>query len=192
MKTRNLKIDDVNRIATKPDGTKISVIDSEFTFLITPNKDDIKNGIPGDHANCMYCLACKRMHGSELVWVARTTAYVELPDLDGNPQLHRFILSSPARFKMKDFDAKKYVAKHAVVFAAPKGNQTLEAISKNWKAWKKKVDAGYKPKKKAHILGQKKDHSIRPLDLTLRDPATGMFQFKVPSNYPKTKANRDQ
>jgi hypothetical protein len=178
MTRKTLRIHDPSRTAIKPDGTKIPVIDSKFTFLITPDENDIKNGVPGDHARCMYCLACRRMHKSELVWVARGVAYVELRNKQGKPELHRFILSDPAKVKIKDFDASKHVPVHSVVFTAPSASQSLEHSAREYRIRKAKGDFN-KEKRKAHVVGQKqKDHSIHPLELALRDPATGMFQFK--------------
>lgn len=181
---KQLRISDKSRTATKPDGTKIPVIDSRFTFLITPNEEDIKNGIPGDHAQCMYCLACRRMHGSELVWVARGVAYVELKNKNGKPELHRFMLSDPAKLKLKDFDAGKHVPPHSIVFAAPTYTHSLNRPAERYQ---RRKETGYyqseehkKKRRKAHVVGEKKkDHTIRPLELTIRDAATGMFQFKT-------------
>jgi hypothetical protein len=176
----SLRIHDARRIAIKEDGTQLPVVDSKFTFLVTPNEGDIKNGVPGDHAQCMYCLACRRMHGSSLVWVTRGLAYVELKDEKGKSALHRFILGNPARFKINDFDASRYVPAHSVMFMAPRGRQTLNAKSKAYRKHVEDLKSGKVLPKKAHVIGKKQDHTAHALDsATLRDKATGLFQFKV-------------
>jgi hypothetical protein len=176
----SLRIHDTKRIAIKEDGTQLPVVDSKFTFLVTPNEEDIKNGIPGDHAQCMYCLACKRMHGSSLVWVTRGLAYVELKDGKGKSALHRFILGNLARFKISDFDASRYVPAHSVMFMAPRGKQTLDAKNKIYRERVEDLKSGKVFPKKAHVVGKKQDHTAHPLEsATLRDKATGLFQFKI-------------
>lgn len=182
-----MKIDDKRRIAIKPDGTKIPVVDSKITGIIQPNEDDIKNGIPGDHANCMYCLACRRMYGSQLVWVTRTLAYVEMKGKGGVPQLMRFILKSPAKDETLKFDTGGQITAEAVIFAAPTGKKTLGAQDKTWHDWKTKQESKSEPRKKAYVKGKIKsskkkiDHSIEPLGIAIRSRATGMFNFKKES-----------
>jgi hypothetical protein len=172
-----LKISDKTRTATKPDGTKIPVLDGTYDFLVQPNEDDIKYGIPGDHAQCMYCLACKRMYGSDMVYVTRGLAYVELRGKGGRHELRRFILTDPASTNVKRFDAKEEVSPQAVVFAAPKGARRLDAQVAAWHRWvaRQKKYGGQKAYVKGTARG--KGHTIKPLADTLRDPATGMFQF---------------
>ena len=170
----SLRISDRHRIATKADGTRMPVIDSKFTFLLQPTADDIKNGIPGDHTNCMYCLACRRQFNSDLVWVTRGLAYVELKGKGGKSELHRFILSDPARMNVKDFDNGKDITSEAVIFAAPKGGQRLDAQRLKYYASKNSSNQ----KKKAYVSGTVKGHHRpKPIAQVLRDPATGMFHF---------------
>lgn len=174
-KSSTLRINDKTRMAIKSDGTKIPVIDGKFTFVIQPNEEDIKNAIPGDHANCMYCLAYRRLYGSDLVWVTRSLAYVELKEKGGKPVLERFILTDPARVNVKDFDAEKDVTPEAVVFAAPRGSQRLDAKAAAYSRW-----ASGKSRK-AYLKGQKSGESKRKIPQpvsTLRDRATGKFQFQ--------------
>lgn len=176
----SLRIDDRTRTAIKPDGTKIPVVDAKYSTLIQPSPDDIKKGIPGDHANCMYCLACRRQFGSELVWVTRTLAYVELKVKKGKSVLERFILTAPAKANIRDFDATEDVTEEAVVFAAPSPSRTLDGKAKahaRWKA-KKLLEA-----KKAYVVGtkpveQKTNHKKADTVGTMRNRAYGMFQFK--------------
>jgi hypothetical protein len=96
-----LTIHDGSRTAIKADGTRIPVIDSRDTVYIQPSKEDIKKGIPGDHANCMYCVCVRRQFDSGLAWITRTLAYVEFLGKDGKPELRRFILSEFLR-RQKD------------------------------------------------------------------------------------------
>lgn len=172
-----LRINPRERIATKADGSRIPVVDAKYDVLIQPAEEDIKKGIRGDHANCMYCLACRRMYGSDLVWVTRTLAYVELKAKGGKPELQRFILRDPAKVKIRQFDSGLGPTPEAVVFAAPRNSETLDAKTAGWKRWKKKQ----KDKKTAYVKGEKmgaiksKPH---PLFSVLRDSAYGMFQFK--------------
>ena len=174
----NLRIDDKARTAITPDGRKIPVRDGKLTFVVQPDDDDIKNGIPGDHARCMYCLACKRMYNSELVWVTRGFAYLELRK-KGKPELHRFVLRDPARQNIKDFDAKKDVTPEAVIFAAPTGSYTLDAQAKKYQRLKKAYLVGEvsasNSKKKPPGVSHKKRPALAVS--TLRDPATGKFHF---------------
>lgn len=182
-----IKINEAKRIARKADGTVLPVIDSKFTFLITPNAEDIKKGVRGDHSRCMYCQSCMRQHGCSLVYITRTRAYMELPDENGKLYLQRFMLSSPAKVKIKDFDTYDHVPPHAVVFLAPYGSHTLEAQNRTQRAWRRRVLAerlGPTPvPKKAYIVGQKvrgKGATVETFeDSLIRNVATGMFQFKT-------------
>jgi hypothetical protein len=183
MKTKPpIVINDRSRIAFKSDGTKIPVIDSKLTTTIQPEPEDIKNGVPGDHANCMYCLACKRLFKSELVWVTRTIAYVELKGKGGKPELHRFILSTPAQVAVGEFDAEKDVTPEAISFVAPTGTRTLDYYRSP------KRRAAKAEKGKAYVVGKKKNYPQNPARpqrpetigerlRKLREPAYGMFHF---------------
>jgi hypothetical protein len=171
-----IRIVDQTRTATKADGTQMRVVDAEFSFLLQPSAEDIANAVPLDHSRCMYCLACARQFGSELVWVTRTLAYVELKNKQGKPELVRFILTAPAREKIKEFDSgKQSVTPQAVVFAAPKKTQRLDSN------YKRKQAANKKRQRAAYLKGtiKKRDHKLRPVSEALRDPATGMFHFTV-------------
>lgn len=171
-----LRISDKTRIATKPDGTKVPVFDGKFTFLIEPNAEDIKNGVPGDPTQCMYCLAAKRMYGCDLVWVTRTRAYIELRGRGGRLELQRFTLKNPARMQIKDFD-REALTPEAVIFAKPTGRESLNGIRARYQQDKLHTD---KPKR-AFVKGKgpKKMHE-RDLHTTLRASGTGMFQFPRP------------
>lgn len=175
-----LKIHDATRTATKADGTKLQVIDSPLSTIIQPTTKDIENGIPGDHSNCMYCVACRRLFDSELVWVTRNVAYVELKNKKGVSELHRFILKDPARDKVKGFDQDKMnVTPEAVIFAAPSGSRRLDAIKANWHKWNERQKKG--ASQKAHIKGHgikkaSKRHEVNSFH-TLRSSGSGMFQF---------------
>jgi hypothetical protein len=172
-----IRINAKTRIATKSDGTRIPVVDAKFNVLVQPNQDDIKNGIPGDHANCMYCLACRRQFDSELVWVTRSLAYVELKVKGGRSVLNRFLLSSPAKENVAEFDKKSAeLTPEAVVFSAPAGARTLDAKRNAWHQWEKKRRQG-----KAYVKGEapKTDRKrIKHFGETLRNKATGKFQFQ--------------
>jgi hypothetical protein len=108
------------------------VVDAQFSFLVQPSEEDIANSIPLDHSRCMYCRACARQFGSELVWVTRTLAYVELKNRHGESELVRFILTAPAREKIREFDSghQQSITPQAVVFAAPKSYQRLDSVYK--------------------------------------------------------------
>lgn len=171
-----LKIDDRSRMAIKADGTKIPVKDSKFTFLLAPNKEDIEKGIPGDPQNCMYSRACRRHYDSELVWVTRTRAYLELKNRKGNPELHRFILKEPAQLQIKGFDKDKDVTEEAVIFAAPEGRNTLAAINK---AYQQRKTQAKKSTQKTSPKTTTGKHQPEPMFSKLRAPAYGMFHFKT-------------
>jgi hypothetical protein len=176
-----LQINDKTRTAIRPDGTRIPVKDSKFTFLLTPSEEDIKAGIPGDPERCMYAMACRRLHGSHLVYVTRMLAYVELRGKKGQPELHRFMLKDPARHKIRGFDARDEVPPESVIFAAPKGKQKLDAQAESYRQWVKKRRAQgkstRKQQRKAYVVGESKDQKPKsPLDL--RASQRGMFQFK--------------
>jgi hypothetical protein len=178
-----LEIDEKTRTAIKADGTRIPVVDSKFTFLITPSKEDIDLGVPGDYTQCMYCRAFRRAHESELVWVTRSVAYAEIKGKGGKPILERFILTAAAKDNIKAFDAEEQLTPEAVIFSAPAGSQCLDAIEE-----KNKANAGNKKarRKKAFIVGDKpaglsshaKSKLLKPAGLTLREKASGRFQFK--------------
>lgn len=171
-----LKVDLRRRIAIKDDGTEVPVVDSKESFYLQPNQDDIKNGIPGDHANCMYCMACRRMYQSELVWIARGVAYIELKK-KGRPELHRFILRAPAQDNVKIFDRNpEEVQEEAVIFAAPSKCRRLDAQHEKYERYKAKNAAKGKAYVKGKLGGSQKP---RPLSETLRAPAHGKFQFYV-------------
>lgn len=185
-----LKISDITRTATKADGTKLPVIDAPHDTLIQPNAADIKNGIKGDHANCMYCLACRRLFDSELVWVTRGLAYVEILGPNGKPQLQRFILEKPARAAVKGFDAGTYCTPEAVVFAAPRGTRKLYYQRQKWHENKKKAELKTQHKA-AYVKGESSPSPFEELPRPkrkvptafdeARDRATGMFQFGLKS-----------
>jgi hypothetical protein len=177
MKTK-IKINDRTREAIKSDGTRIPVVDSKFTFLIQPNEEDIKNGIPGDPENCMYCLACRRMFGSELVWVARGVAYVELKGRGGKLQLHRLIPTSPARMEIKGYDILEQVTAEAVIFAKPSGQNTLGGRSEAWRKYQERKNAGTVKHRSAAAKSKTKQQNHELVALGLRDRQTGRFQFK--------------
>jgi hypothetical protein len=173
-----MKISDLTRTAIKPDGTRIPVVDGKFSFLVQPTKEDIKNGVRGDHANCMYSVACRRLYASELVWITRRIAYVELKNKKGEPELRRFILKDPARNQVKGFDqGKDYATPEAVIFARPEGNQTLDAIRVKDQKFRMRCKAGL-VRKKAYVKGQRGKETMEPFFRVLRAPACGMFQFR--------------
>jgi hypothetical protein len=169
-----MKISDKTRIAIKPDGTKIPVIDSKLNTAIQPNEDDIKNAVPEDPTRCMYAQACKRMFGSQLVWIMRTRAYVELKGKGGHPQLHRFVLRKPAIANIRNFDAGKSASAETIVFASPPKKERIEVMRENYKATKNKRK---KTTQKIHPkdVPEKSSHAILPL----RHSGTGLFQFKA-------------
>jgi len=173
-----MKISDRTRTATKPDGTKIPVVDSKLTTIIQPTIDDIKNGVPRDPTRCMYAVTCKRLYQSELVWITRTRAYVELKNKGGRPELHRFVLADPARVNIKDFDAKKDVTPEAILFLAPKGRTTLEGQRKVQRAWEHNMRQG-----KAYVSGDAIPESgpkrpAKKKPVSLRESGSGKFQFQ--------------
>ena len=172
-----MKISDRTRTAIKSDGTIIPVVDSKFSFLVQPTKKDIENGVQGDHTKCMYALACRRLYDSDLVWVTRTLAYIELQNKKGEPVLHRFILKSPARNQVKGFDKdKEYATPEAVIFARPEGRMRLDAKLVAEAKRRTRIKSG--KEKKAYVKGQAaRPHRVKPLADTLRDPAFGMFHF---------------
>jgi hypothetical protein len=170
-----MKISDKTRTAIKADGTKIPVVDSKFSTLIQPESQDIKNAVAGDPTKCMYALACRRLYNSELVWITRTRAYVELKGRGGRPELQRFILSDPAMANIRDFDAKKDVSPEAIVFLAPKGKQTLDAQLASYQKRKKQGKAYIS----GEAAGQNKARQSGKQRLTgLRGSGTGKFQFQ--------------
>jgi hypothetical protein len=175
-----LRISDKTRMAIKADGTKIPVVDSEYSFLVQPTFEDIEGAIPLDHMHCMYCRACARQFGSELVWVTRGLAYVELKNKHGKPELRRFILTNPAKAKIRDFDkGSTQVTPESVIFAAPTGSQRLDAIHLR----KMKSNADLARRRKAYVTGtvsapsKPKQKVGKPAGPALREKATGMFQF---------------
>ena len=172
-----IAINDKTRTAIKADGTKMPVLDATFSFLVEPNDDDIKNGIAGDHANCMYCLCFKRQNGSELVWVTRRVAYVELKNVNGKPELRRFMLSEPAKVAVGKFDSKQDVKPQVVAFEAPKGSDRLDVQRAKYQALAKRRKE--QPHNKAYVKGSKRGSGVQQVNefTALRHPATGMFQF---------------
>src|SRR5262249_2764086 len=152
------------------DGSEIPVVDAKFDTLIQPNQSDIDNGVPKSRTACMYALACKRLFESEFAVIARTVAYIEIKGKNGKPQVWRFIIRDPAKIQIEDFDAGATVTSEAVVFAAPKGRHRF----------------GYEPLRRVQVqalpgairLPPRKKKSPRILR-PLRDPGTGLFQFKT-------------
>jgi hypothetical protein len=178
-----MKISDKTRTAIKPDGTRIPVIDGKFSFLIEPTKEDIENAVKGDHTQCMYACACRRLYHSGLVWITRTLAYVELKNKKGEPELRRFILKDPARHQVKGFDKGEYATEEAVIFARPEGAYRLDAIAAESRQRSRKArrDKKSKVKKSAYVKGEAAgsgSHHLEPLAGALRDPASGMFHFQ--------------
>jgi hypothetical protein len=118
------------------------------------------------------------MYGSDLVWITRSLAYVELRGKNGKPELRRFYLKAPAQEEVKAFDSGGQVARSAVIFAAPTGSHTLEAKAAAWRRWQhKRKGKG----KEAYIKGEKKGATkAAPVSFiaALREPAYGMFQFR--------------
>jgi hypothetical protein len=181
-----IRINDQERIAIKENGERIPVRDAKFSFLLTPNQEDIDKGIPGDAANCAFARACRRLHGSELVWVTRGLAYIELRGKNGAKILYRFILKDPAKKFIKGYDqTKDALFPESVIFAAPTGKRTLNAQRAAAKEWyDRQREAGANPSKrphrKAHVVGELKGEIVRPpskTPLTLRERQSGMFRF---------------
>jgi hypothetical protein len=114
------------------------------------------------------------------VWVTRTLAYVELKNKHGQSELVRFILTAPAREKIREFDSghQQSITPQAVVFAAPKSYQRLDSLQK-----KKDAHAARERRQRAaYVKGtihEKGKHKLRPVNSALRDPATGMFHFAL-------------
>jgi hypothetical protein len=180
-----MKISDKDRTATKPDGTKIPVVDSKFTTLLQPTEEDIKKGVRGDPAQCMYAVCCRRLYGSEIVYFTRQRAYIELRGKKGRYELHRFILANPAMVGIKDFDASRDVSPEAILLLAPKGRQRLDVQHAIYKERKENQRQKKKDYEKAYVSGeapvekderQRKDRAYN-VD-SLRRPATGKFQFQ--------------
>jgi hypothetical protein len=191
MKAHNsLKINHRTRIATKADGTQLPVLDGKFDFIIEPNEEEIRDGIPGDPTQCMYCLALKRLVPSaEFVWVTRTIAYVEMMGHGGKREIRRFILTKPARKAIYDFDTNREdCTPEAVIFSAPKGSLRLDAILERKRPLdKKRREKRREKQRKAFLNGtisplKKEDVkkvSRMPLGLALRQPASGRFHFAI-------------
>jgi hypothetical protein len=171
-----IRISDKTRIAIKADGSRIPVIDSKYSFIVQPEEEDKIGAIPLSPTECMYCNACKRQFGSELVFVTRGLAYIELKNKLGKPELWRFILTKPAVENIHEFDARGQLTQEAVVFAAPKGARRLDYQRQAYQqkvkseprpALVKGILKGSKPKEKVgHLMAEK-----------LRDKQTGRFQF---------------
>lgn len=175
MKTKPpFKFNARDRQIIKPDGTIMPVIDSPHSTVIRPNANDIKQGVRGDPTKCMYALACKRMFESELVWINRGVAYVELTGKGGKPELHRFILKESAKENVKNFDAGKTVYPESVLFAAPSRSQTLDAQAEKEKR-RGKAPAYVKGSIKGEPLSGSK--GSRKALMPFRDPGTGKFHF---------------
>jgi hypothetical protein len=124
------------------------------------------------------------MYGSELCWVARGVAYVELKAKGGKPRLERYIITKPAKANLKAFDGGEAVAPEAVIFAAPTGIMRLDSPQRHgaYQRYKQRMKEGTIKKRSAllkgevKLKGKSKGHTLIPL--TLRDPQTGMFQFQ--------------
>jgi hypothetical protein len=123
-----LRISDKTRTATKADGTRIEVVDAKAKFIVRVLQEHIDAAVPNDPCRCMYCLACMDQHGSELVWVTRTRAYVELSNEAGISQLVRCVLPPGVIKYMRDHDMnlKHLIKPHTVTFDPPAPYQTLD------------------------------------------------------------------
>src|SRR5215472_16952410 len=156
----HIRVSDKKRIAIKADGSRIPVVDSKYSFLIDPTE-------------CMYCKACKRQFNSELVFVTRGLAYVELKGKNGKPELRRFVLTKAAKENIRRFDAgNDQVTPEAVIFAAPTGSKSLSYQSSR----------SGKPKPKPALIKGRKGGKPRekigiPVGIALREKQTGRFQF---------------
>jgi hypothetical protein len=181
-----LKISDKTRVATKADGTQLPVLDGKWTFILEPNEEDIKNGVPGDRTRCMYCLACKRMYGCDLVWVTRTRAYIELRGKGGRLELRRFVLKDPAQMQVKDFD-REDVTPEVVIFVKPTGRESLNGIRARYRQSKLQPNSRRLPSSHrvsvtdTRVKGKAPRKAQKPHEIdsfrTLRAAGTGMFQF---------------
>jgi len=188
MKHPVIRISDKTRTAIKADGTHIPVVDAKYSFLVQPEPDDIEGAIPLDPAECMYCRACRRQFGSELVFVTRGLAYVELKNRFGKPELRRFILTQPAKRKVRQFDLPDpQITSEAVIFAAPEGSRTLNSIRAKYR-----IRVAKMPKKGPRILKSWPPGTPRQAGPALRDKQTGHFNFSMLKHSPTPSIPEDE
>jgi hypothetical protein len=163
------------RFWDKPDGTRLQVRDAKYSIPIVPNAEDIQGAIRGDPCNCPYARYCKRVFGSTVVFIKRGVAYVEMPDTNGKLYLYRFILTTPAKSKIKEFDDGEELPAHAVIFAAPKGSRTLhgQALAHTmWEVKKAREQRSHSSKGSAQAL------LFEPVDDLPHHPAPKTAQSK--------------
>ena len=176
-----VRISDKTRIAIKANGERIPVLDAKFSFCVVPSPEDIEGAIPGSPTECMYCKACKRQFGSELVFVTRGLAYVELKNKFGKPELRRFILTERAKERVREFDNEDaQLTEEAIIFAAPSGSKTLEYARTSYLAKKAQGPKRKKPRILTSLpTGAKPKEKIGlPAGPVLRDKQTGRFNFQ--------------
>jgi hypothetical protein len=148
-----LRISDKTRTAMLADGSEIPVVDAKKGFLIRVKQEHIDAAEPDDPAKCMYALAGKEQFDSELVWVTRTRAYIEMKTLAGTSELIRCIVPEIVRRQMKanDLNLKTEIKPHNAFFRAPTLSQRLDYI----KVMKQKSNQALAEKRKAAAVERK-------------------------------------
>jgi hypothetical protein len=187
------------RYFTIPDGpmtgTNVLVKEAPDNLLVAATAQDLANSTPGDPYNCMFAVAVKRMYDAVWVAVEHGVCGAVMTDEDGKLVFHRWILGSKAKVNAKDFDGGKKFSPHMVKFLKPSPSRTLAAQALAHVKWelkqarekragiKKEKSAPSKPRRRAHVKGNKQSLSADQLAevavvATLRKSGKGMFQFR--------------
>jgi peptidoglycan hydrolase-like protein with peptidoglycan-binding domain len=157
------------RSFTAPDGTKMDIVDSKYSYVIQPNEQERKDGIPHDPVRCMFALAVMRELKAKYVCIAKSRAYFSQRGRNGKLELQRVVLTPAAQADQKLFDDGGKVSGEAVVFAAPEGSQRL-GVSR----------ASYQSRKQSGKIKKPKRKNRLPQEINLRTSGVGLFQLPVP------------
>jgi hypothetical protein len=162
----------------------LPIVEAEHELRLQLMPDDIDNADRKSFDNCVFARACKRQFAAQKIVLMKTTAYISMPDENGNLRVERFLIPPQAQQIIKNFDkGKKIKPNTAFYFKPPTSGRTLEAERKRKRKYQKRKA---KMKNKATVKGEKnnveKGYSSKPkvIELDVRN-GTGLIQTKVSS-----------
>lgn len=120
----------------------LPVVDATDSLRVVVIKQDIRGAKRLDPNNCVFAQACRRLFDSHAVLILRSTAYVELPDDQGNRVVNRFIISNETRDKIAVFDKTGEAPEGGFVFNAPVRSQRMDSKAKYHKEYARDIRNG--------------------------------------------------
>lgn len=109
----------------------LPIVDAEADFSLIVRTQDVNaaKGSEKDATNCILAKACAQQVGASIVAFFRRTAYLELPDAEGNRRVVRYMLDGDAAAIIAAFDRGKSVRGEVMVtLKAPRKNETLDSV----------------------------------------------------------------